>query len=210
MDQKQYSVATFIDLRKAFDIIDHRILLLIKINEIWVWGIGANWICSYLTGRQQYVVLNGVQLLPIKYGVPQGSVLGPSLFCLLFNPIVDSFISSSPSLYVDDVETHCSHSNLDVAQTQMNNDLKRVDQWLADNRMIPNVKKTKTMVIGSRQALKKANKIEIYLDHKILDVVTTFYCLGVRITNILSWEYHISRIYLPPFYSAFINKLQGV
>ena len=67
----------------------------------------------------------------------------------------------------------------------MNNDLKRVDQWIADNRMIPNVKKTKTMVIGSRQALKKANKIEIYLDNKILDVVTTFYYLGVRISNIL-------------------------
>ena len=118
----------------------------------------------------------------------------PSLFCLPFNPIVDSFVSSSLSLYADDVETHCSHSNLDVAQTQMNNDLKRVDQWLADNRMIPNVKKTKTMVIGSRQALKKANKTEIYLDNKILDVVTTFDYLGVRINNILSWEHHIGRI----------------
>ena len=195
VDQKQYSVATFIDLRKAFDIIDHRILLA-RLTKYGFGEIEANWICSYLTGRQQYVVLNGVlsQLLPINYGVPQGSVLGPSLFCLLFNPIVDSFISSSPSLYADDVETHCSHSNLDVAQTQMNNDLKRVDQWLADNRMIPNVKKTKTMVIGSRQALKKAHKIEIYLDNKILDVVTTFDYLGVRINNILSWEHHIGRI----------------
>ena len=195
VDQKQYSVATFIDLRKAFDIIDHRILLA-RLTKYGFGEIEVNWICSYLTGRQQYVVLNGVhsQLLPINYGVPQGSVLGPSLFCLLFNPMVDSFISSSPSLYADDVETHCSHSNLDVAQTQMNNDLKRVDQWLADNRMIPNVKKTKTMVIGSRQALKKANKIEIYLDNKILDVVTTFDYLGVRINNILSWEHHIGRI----------------
>ena len=144
VDQKQYSVATFIDLRKAFDIIDHRILL------------------ARLT----------------KYG---------------FGEIE---------------ETHCSHSNLGVAQTQINNDLKRVDQWIADNRMIPNVKKTKTMVIGLKlKTLKKANKIEIYLDNKILDVVTTFYYLGVRISNILSWEHHISRIYLPPFYSAFINKL---
>ena len=162
VDHKQYSVAIFIDLRKAFDIIDHRILLA-RLTKYGLGEIEANWICSYLTGRQQHVVLNGVhsQLLPINYGVPQGSVLGLSLFCLLFNPIVHSFISSSSSLCADDVETHCSHSNLDVAQTQMNNDLKRVDQWLADNRVIPNVKKTKTMVIGSRQALKKANKIEI-------------------------------------------------
>ena len=139
---------------------------------------------------------NGVQsqLLPINYGVPQGSVLGPSLFCLLFNPIVHSFLSSKPSLYADDIETHCSHPNLDVAQSQMNKDLKRVDQWLADNRMIPNVKKTKSMVIGSRHALKRANDIEIYLDKEILDVVTTFDYLGVRLTNTLSWEQHVSRI----------------
>ena len=76
----------------------------------------------------------------------------------------------------------------------MNKDLKRVDKWLADNRMIPNVKKTKSMVIGSRHALKMANDIEIYLDNEILDVVTTFDYLGVRISNILSWEQHVSRI----------------
>ncbi len=76
----------------------------------------------------------------------------------------------------------------------MNKDLKRVDQWLADNRMIPNVKKTKSMVIGSRHALKRANDIEIYLDKEILDVVTTFDYLNVRLTNTLSWEQHVSRI----------------
>ena len=53
----------------------------------------------------------------------------------------------------------------------MNKDLKRVNQWLADNRMIPNVKKTKSMVIGSRHALKRANDIEIYLQNEIIDVV---------------------------------------
>ena len=74
----------------------------------------------------------------------------------------------------------------------MNKDLKRVNQWLADNRMIPNVKKTKSMVIGSRHALKRTNDIEIYLDNEILDVVTIFDYLGVRINNILSWEQHVS------------------
>ena len=102
VDQKQYSVTTFIDLRKAFDIIDLRVLL----ERLRKYGFGEiedNWICSYLTDRQQYVVCNGVQsqLLPINYSVPQGSVLGHSLFCLLFNPIVHSFLSSRPSLYAD-------------------------------------------------------------------------------------------------------------
>ena len=83
--------------------------------------------------------------LTVNYGVPQGSVLGPSLFCLTFNPIANSFVDSKPSLYADDIEAHCSHSNLDLAQSMINQDLQRVDQWLADNKMIPNVKKTKSM-----------------------------------------------------------------
>jgi hypothetical protein len=62
---------------------------------------------------------------------------------------------------------------------QINKDLKRVDQWLADNRMIPNIKKIKSMVIESRHALKRANDIEIYLENEIIDVVTTFDYLGV-------------------------------
>ena len=65
-------------------------------------------------------------------------------------------------------------SNLDLAQSMINQDLQRVDQWLADNSMIPNVKKTKSVVIGSRQALKKANNIEIYLDNEKLDDVSAF------------------------------------
>ena len=100
----------------------------------------------------------------------------------------------------------------------MNHDLKRVNQWLAKNRMIPNVKKTKYMVIGSRQAMKKANNIGIYLDSEMLDEVTTFDYLGVRICNVLSWEHHVNKIcqrmytkfgfhfYLRQFCSEFTNK----
>ena len=98
--------------------------------------------------------------LTVNCGVPQGSVLGPSLFCLTFNPIANSFVDSKPSLYADDIETHCSHSNLDLAQSMINQDLQRVDQWLADNKMIPNVKKTKSMLIGSRQALKRRIRLK--------------------------------------------------
>ena len=111
---------------------------------------------------QQYVVCNDVQskLLPLTNGVPLGSVLGPLLFCLLFNSIVHSFIYSKPTLYADDTKAHCSHNSLDEAQLNMNFDLKYVEKWLAKNK-IANAKMTKTMVIGSRQAIKKANKISI-------------------------------------------------
>ena len=173
VDQKQYSVAVFIDLRKAFDVIDHGVLL-DRLNKYGFGQIEANWFLSYLTNREQNVVCNNAksESPTVNYGVPQGSVLGPSLFLFNFNPIANSFVDSKPSLYADDIEAHCSHSNLDLAQSMINQDLQRVDQWLADNKMIPNVKKTKSMLIGSRQALKKANKIEIYLDNEELDEVS--------------------------------------
>ena len=74
------------------------------------------------------------------------------------------------------------HADLDVAQLKMNCDLIRVDQWLAKNRMIPNVKKTNYMVIGSRQALKRAKKIRTYLDNEMLDELSRH----IR----LSWSSH--------------------
>ena len=107
-------------------------------------------------------------------------------FCLTFNPIANSFVDSKPSLYADDIEPHCSHSNLDLAQSTINQDLQRVEQWLADNKMIPNVKKTKSLLIGSREALKK--------DNEKLDEVSTFDYLGLCISNTLFWKYHVNRL----------------
>ena len=122
-------------------VIDHGVLL-DRLNKYGFGQIEANWFLSYLTNREQYVVCNNAksESLTVNYGVPQGSVLGPSLFCLTFNPIANSFVDSKPSLYADDIEAHFSHSNLDLAQSMINQDLQGVDQWLADNKMIPNVK----------------------------------------------------------------------
>ena len=143
VDQKQYSVAKFIDLRKAFDIINHHILLA-SLTKYGFGEIEANWICSYLTDRQ-YVVFNGVHshLCPCVIRCPSRFCTRILAVLFAFQSNSTHFISFSPFLYADDIETHCSHSNLGVAQTQINNDLKRVDQWIADNRMKANVKKTK-------------------------------------------------------------------
>ena len=76
----------------------------------------------------------------------------------------------------------------------MNLDLKYVDQWPAEKSMIANAKKTKTVVIGSRQAIKKASKIRIYLNKNLIDEVVTFDYLGVCITYIYSWDQHVNKL----------------
>ena len=91
--QTQYSVAAFIDLRKAFDIIDHGILLA-RLTKYGFGEIEANWICSYLTDKQQYVVFNGVhsQLCPCV-------IRCPSRFCTRTHAVLFAFQSNSTQLH---------------------------------------------------------------------------------------------------------------
>ena len=83
MEQKQYTIGVFLDLSKAFDTVDHDILIS-KMSLCGVSEKGVKWFASYLTGRRQYVEVNNVvsEILPIACRVPQGSILGQLLFLL--------------------------------------------------------------------------------------------------------------------------------
>lgn len=182
-------------MQKAFDIIDHDILL----NKLRNLGCGVseiNWFASYLKQRHQYVLSNGVHsdLQVLTRGVPQGSVLGPSLFCLYFNSIVDTLDESLSTLYADDTEIHCSNSSFTIAQDTVNNQLVQIDRWLNQNKMIANTKKTKAMTIASRPALKKVSGLQLFLNNKSIEEVTTFNYLGLRINNFLSWNDQVSTL----------------
>ena len=89
IDQKQYTISVLLDLRKAFDVVDHW-MLLGKLGNYAFAAVEVKWISSYLDGRQQYVVYQKAQsdIEVITKGVPEGSVLGPTLSCLCFNTIV--------------------------------------------------------------------------------------------------------------------------
>ena len=97
-------------------------------------------------------------------------------------------------MYADDTEVHYSDEDLATAQTKLNQVMMNVDHWLTQNRMIVNVnvKKTKAMLIGSRQAVNKADNVEIHLNNETIEQVTSF--IGFRTNNVLSWEPRISRL----------------
>ena len=149
--------------------------------ELLCFGSKATrWFKSYLTDRPQYVC-NGVEkperrTRKIICGVPQGSLSWDLRYSVYtrYNSIADSFVHSETTLYADDSEAHCSHYS--VHESAMNNDLQNVEQWLKANRMIANIKKTKTMLIGSRPALRKAEaeNIQIHLFNNKIEEVTTF------------------------------------
>ena len=151
IDKGEKVVCAFLDLRKAFDVIHHDVLLQ-KLAQYGVKDNEYDWFKSYLSERSQFVSCNETesQYRNIAYGVPQGSVLGPTLFNIHISGISDACKSSDVVLYADDTEIHVSSKDVNIAEQCVNQDLSQIDAWLKRNGLISNHKKSEAMLIGSR------------------------------------------------------------
>jgi len=128
-DNKQFSCMVFCDISKAFDRVWHKGLLY-KLSKNGINGKLLEWITSYLSNRSQRVVLNSNEsdLKTINAGVPQGSVLGPLLFLMYVNDIVDNLLSLT-RLYADDSSLYYSASSIQDIEGIINHDLAVISQW---------------------------------------------------------------------------------
>lgn len=152
MDKQQLTGAAFIDLKKAFDLVDHHCLLH-KLQHFGVKGHSLTWFRNCLTTRSQRVQY-GKELsssLPVDFGVPQGSLLGPLLFVIYINDLPKCLVHSEISMYADDTVIYYSGSHVNAIRESLQVDLKRVEHWLTSNRLILNHSKTKGLLFGTRQ-----------------------------------------------------------
>ena len=154
LDNNTFSCGVFVDLEKAFDTVNHDILLK-KLGYYGIRGAANNWFTSYFSGRQQTVTLNGVtsEYSKISCGVPQGSILGPLLFLLYINDMHRATKHSIMHHFADDTNLLCSHKDPVMLRKMMNDDLRSLFTWLCANRLSLNVAKTEFIIFKPRRTL---------------------------------------------------------
>ena len=192
IDQGNVNAVLFLDLKKAFDTVDHSIL----ISKLAVYGIGGasiEWLKSYLSERNQKCFLNGSlsNNCVLSCGIPQGTILGPLLFLLYINDLPNCLSHSQPRMYADD--THLTLAgNIELT---LNKDLASVSEWLIANKLTLNKSKTEFMLIGSRQRLRSfVHSPSLNIGGAQISQVPSTKSLGIHIDENLTWNVHIENL----------------
>ena len=154
--------AVFVDLRKAFDTIDHSILFR-KLHFLGIKGKELNWFENYLSSRIQVVGVGGASSDPphITSGVPRGSILGPLLFVIHINDSPLCIKICNVLIYVDDTVLFCAGSNSKVIEDNLNQDLNTLGEQLQVNSLFLNTTKTEAMLFGTHSKLSKHKDFDI-------------------------------------------------
>ena len=187
IDNGELVGALFLDLRKAFDLVDHEILL----HKLKLYHFSSNsikLIRSYLMNRHQLVKVGNIQSSrrSIISGVPQGSILGPILFLIYINDLSFEIQDSMVDLYADDSTLYTKGTNTQLIECKLQNNLNTVTTWCLKNNMAINPQKTKCMLIGSNAKLRNSKELNIYVDNILIQNVSSHKLLGIIVDSSLS------------------------
>ena len=194
LESGDYVCGLFLDFSKAFDTVNHKILFK-KLYKYGIRGLPLEWLKSYLSDRSQFVLYKGTASPdhPVSCGIPQGSILGPILFLVYVNDIVNVSDKLFSILFADDTNIFMSEKNLSSLINAMNVELTKLLDWFHLNKLSTNLDKTHYIIFHTKnKALPSHGSIKI--NGQSINRVSSTKFLGIIIHENLNWCEHLISI----------------
>lgn len=194
IERNEFTLGIFIDYSKAFDYLNHNILLQ-KLDAYGVRGVANVLFQSYLCNRMQCVAIDGCvsSQKKIRSGVPQGSVLGPFLFNVYVNDIVKLDATVNFVLYADDTSLFISGPDANEVATRAEKCLSEISRWSKSNGLKINTQKTKAIIFRAKNKRIMLNK-ELTLASSRIEIVSRHKVLGVTFCDDMTWTCHVQSV----------------
>ena len=213
LDDNDYVIGIFLDIKKAFDSVNHAILCK-KLEDYGFRGHSLQFLTSYLTNRKQFTVVNHCKSSTsnINFGVPQGSILGPLLFLLYINDLQYAITSAQSRLFADDTSVLLRGKNLRALKAKAEDTLKEISQWFLLNRLSLSLSKSNFILFHGKRKDPARHIDCLNIGNDSIPRVESATYIGLTIDEVLSWEPHIATLCrsLIKYFSVFYNIRQHV
>ena len=195
LDKDKLVGSVFLDLSKAFDMVDHSILLR-KLAKYDVVGRELEWFVGYLSGRKQRVCMRDAKnkWLEVQRGVPQGSILGPLLFIVYVNNLPQVIQNSAVTQYADDTKMTLVANDVNSLEKMLDEDLQHVMKWADDNKLKMNTRKTQLMLLSRKRREREMSRVRVSMNKEVIERSRSVKCLGVMLDDGLNRKEHVESV----------------